>query len=594
MKTKELRQKYLDFFKEKDHKVIGSASLMPENDPTVLFTTAGMHPLVPFLLGQRHPQGKRLVDVQKCIRTTDIDEVGDTTHLTFFEMLGNWSLGDYWKEEAITWSYEFLTSKKWLGIDPESLSITVFEGDDDAPRDEESVEVWKKVGIPEDRIYYLPKKDNWWGPAGQTGPCGPCTEMFIEIKGIPKCSSDCQPGCNCGHFVEIWNDVFMEYNKQEDGTYIQLKQKNVDTGMGVERTAAILQGVPTVYDTDLFVPLIDKVREYIEKEDETEQDIRYIRIIVDHVKSAVMIMSDDRKISPSNVEHGYIVRRLLRKAILGLDKLGIEKNIMKELAEIVIDMYKGIYEEVERNREFVMDNLEREEKKFRRTLRKALRKFNRIYDKKGKITGEDAFLLFTSFGLPIEMTKDLAEERGFRIDMKTFREEFEQHRDISRSGSDKKFKGGLADHSEIITKLHTATHLLQAALRKILGETVKQKGSNITKDRLRFDFTFQRKLTKEELEQVEQLVNEVIEKDLKVTQEFMSIEEAEERGALAFFTETYGDEVSVYSVGDFSKEVCGGPHVEHTGVLEHFRIKKQENIGAGLVRIRAIVESKSS
>ncbi|TXT53845.1 MAG: Alanine--tRNA ligase [Candidatus Thorarchaeota archaeon] len=594
MKIDELRQKYLDFFKEKDHKVIGSASLMPENDPTVLFTTAGMHPLVPFLLGQKHPQGKRLVDVQKCIRTTDIDDVGDTTHLTFFEMLGNWSLGDYWKEEAITWSYEFLTSKKWLGLNPDTLSVTVFEGDDDAPRDEESAEIWKRIGIPEERIYYLPKKDNWWGPAGQTGPCGPCTEMFIEVKEIPKCSPDCRPGCSCGHFVEIWNDVFMQYNKQQDGTYVQLKQKNVDTGMGVERTAAMLQGVPTVYDTDAFTPLIAKIREHFEKEEESEEDLKYIRIIVDHVKSAVMIMADDRKIAPSNVEHGYIVRRLIRKAILGFDRLEIENDLMKDLAEIVIEMYKDVYDEVERNRDFVMENLDREAKKFRRTLRKALRKFNRIYDDKGKITGEDAFLLFTSFGLPIEMTKDLAEERGFKIDMQTFREEFEQHRDVSRSGSEKKFRGGLADHSEIITKLHTATHLLQAALRKVLGDAVKQNGSNITKDRLRFDFTFPRKLTTEELKEVEELVNKVIDRDLKVTQKFMPLDEALEKGALAFFKDTYGEEVSVYSVGDFSMEVCGGPHVEHTSVLGHFKIKKQENIGAGLVRIRAIVEPEKA
>ncbi|MHA2603523.1 MAG: alanine--tRNA ligase, partial [Candidatus Thorarchaeota archaeon SMTZ1-83] len=495
MLVKELRDLYMKFFREKNHAVIGSASLMPENDPTALYVMAGMHPLMPFLLGQKHPQGNRLVNVQKCIRTIDIDEVGDTTHLTFFEMLGNWSLNDYWKEEAITWSYDFLTSKKWLGFDPEKLSVTVFAGDDDAPRDNEAADVWKAVGIPEDRIYYLPKEDNWWGPPGKVGPCGPCTEMFIEVDEIPRCGSDCKPGCHCGHFVEVWNDVFMEYNLNEDGSYEKLKQRNIDTGMGVERTAAMLQGVPSVYDTEVFVPLMTKIRELSGKDQLSEEESRFAKIIADHVKSAVMIMADDAQIAPSNVEHGYIVRRLLRKAILGADKLGISKGFMTDLAEITIDMYKDIYDEVERNRDFIHKNLDREEAKFRRTLRKALGKFDRILEEDGNITGKDAFLLFTSFGLPLEMTRDLAEEKGIEIDIDEFREEFEQHREISRTATEGKFKGGLADHSEEITVLHTATHLLQAALRKVLGDSVRQSGSNITRERLRFDFTFDRKLT---------------------------------------------------------------------------------------------------
>ncbi|MHA2380475.1 MAG: alanine--tRNA ligase [Candidatus Thorarchaeota archaeon] len=590
MRVNELRDLYMKFFKEKNHAVIGSGSLMPENDPTALYVMAGMHPLMPFLLGQPHPQGNRLVNVQKCIRTIDIDEVGDTTHLTFFEMLGNWSLNDYWKKEAITWSYEFLTSKKWLGFDPEKLSVTVFAGDDDAPRDYDAVEVWKSVGIPEERIYYLPKEDNWWGPPGKVGPCGPCTEMFIEVDEILKCGPDCKPGCHCGHFVEVWNDVFMEYNLREDGTYERLEQRNIDTGMGVERTAAMLQGVPSVYDTEVFIPLMDKIRELSGKEEMSEKESQFAKIIADHVKSAVMIMADDAQIAPSNVEHGYIVRRLLRKAILSADKLGIDKGFMTGLADITIDIYKHIYDEVDRNRDFIYKNLDDEEAKFRKTLRKALGKFDRILEENGTITGKDAFLLFTSFGLPLEMTRDLAEEKGIEIDIDEFRKEFEQHREISRTATEGKFKGGLADHSEEITVLHTATHLLQAALRRVLGDSTRQSGSNITRERLRFDFTFDRKLSPDEVQQVEDLVNEIIEQDLEVEHTFMPYDDAIAQGAIAFFKDTYGVEVSVYKIGNFSMELCGGPHVERTGVLGRFKIAKQEKIGAGLIRIRAVVE----
>jgi len=589
---KELREIYLKFFKERNHSVIASASLFPEDDPTVLFTSAGMHPLVPYLLGQPHPEGRRLTNVQKCVRTTDIEDVGDTTHLTFFEMLGNWSLGDYWKKEAITWSYEFLTSKRWLGFDPDKLSVTVFSGDEDSPRDDEAAEVWKEVGIPEERIYFLGKEDNWW-IAGNAGPCGPCTEMFIEVDEIPKCGPSCRPGCNCGHFVEVWNDVFMSYRKLDDGTYEPLPMKSIDTGMGVERTAAMLQGVPTVFDTEAFVPLIDRVKELSTKDEFTEDDERLIRIIVDHVRSAVMIMADDRKIGPSNVEQGYIVRRLLRKAIHSADRLGIGQGFMHSLAEIVIQMFKDLYGEVERNREFIMSCLSAEESKFRKTLSKALRRFEKIYQETGTITGEDAFLLFTSFGLPLEMTRDLAEEKGIKIDMDEFTKQFEEHREISRTATQGKFKGGLAEHSEKIVKLHTATHLLQEALRRVLGDEVTQNGSNITEERLRFDFTFSRKLTPEEITKVEKIVNGVISKDLEVTQQFLSYDEAIKMGALAFFKENYGETVSVYSVGDFSMELCGGPHVERTGSLGVFKIDKQKKIGAGIVRVRATIEDAS-
>ncbi len=592
MKINELRSIYLKFFKEKGHSVIVSASLFPEDDPSVLFTSAGMHPLVPYLLGQTHPEGIRLTNFQKCIRTTDIEDVGDTTHLTFFEMLGNWSLGDYWKKEAITWSYEFLTSKKWLGFDPDKLSVTIFTGDEDSPRDDEAAEVWKSVGIPDERIYFLGKEDNWW-IAGNSGPCGPCSEMFIEVDEIPKCGPDCRPGCHCGHYVEVWNDVFMMYNKSEDGKYTPLKQQSIDTGMGVERTAAMLQGVPSVFDTEAFIPLIEKIKELSSMEEFTEEEDTQIRIIADHVRSAIMIMADDRQVGPSNVEQGYIVRRLLRKAIHSADRLNIGTGFMIELTDIVVDMFKDVYKEVERNQEFIIKNLKAEEEKFRKTLTKALRRFDRIFQESNTITGQDAFLLFTSFGLPLEMTRDLAEERGIAIDMEQFTKQFEEHREKSRTATQGKFKGGLADHSEEITKLHTATHLLQTALRKVLGNEVTQNGSNITDERLRFDFTFSRKLTPDEVEQVEKMINDVIAQDIAVEQSFMKYDDAIAKGALAFFKENYGEEVSVYNIGEFSLELCGGPHVESTAVLGKFRIAKQKKIGAGIVRIRAVLESNS-
>lgn len=589
MKISELRSMYLEFFKERGHAVIASASLIPEDDPSALFTSAGMHPLVPFLLGQPHPQGKRLTNVQKCVRTTDIDDVGDTTHLTFFEMLGNWSLGDYWKKQAISWSYEFLTSKKYLGFNPAKLSVTLFAGDADSPRDDEAADAWRSMGIPDEKIYFLGKEDNWW-IAGNSGPCGPCTEMFIEVDEIPKCSPDCRPGCNCGHFVEVWNDVFMMYFKSDEGVYTPLKQQSIDTGMGVERTAAMLQGVPSVFDTEAFVPLIEYIKKISPKEEFSEHDNTLIRVIADHVRSAIMIMADDRQIAPSNVEQGYIVRRLLRKAIHSADRLEIGRGFMAGLTDIVVDMFKDVYNEVERNREFILKNLDAEEKKFRTTLAKALRRFDKIYEETGTITGQDAFLLFTSFGLPLEMTRDLARERGVVIDMREFTRQFEEHREMSRTATQGKFKGGLADHSENITKLHTATHLLQAALRKVLGDSVQQNGSNITQERLRFDFTFPRKMTPEETGQVEKLVNDIIAKDLAVEHSFMPYDDAIEKGALAFFKENYGEIVSVYRVGKFSMELCGGPHVENTGVLGKFKIAKQEKIGAGILRIKAVLQ----
>ena len=590
MRVKELREMYLRFFKEKNHAIIPSDSLIPEHDPTALFTSAGMHPLVPYLLGQPHPMGRRLANCQKCIRTTDIEEVGDPTHLTFFEMLGNWSLGDYWKKEAITWSYEFLTDKKYLGFNPEKLAVTVFAGDEYSPRDNETMEIWKSVGLPEDRIYLLPREDNWWGPVGHVGPCGPCTEMFIELDDVPSCGSECRPGCECGHWFEVWNDVFMNYNQVDENQFEELEQRNVDTGMGVERTIAMIQGVKTVYEIETFHPIMKKIIEGSGKDELNKTDEMYAHIIADHIRAAVMIMSDDRQIAPSNVEQGYIVRRLIRKSVFSADQLGIEHGFLPELVDPIIEIYQDVYDEVKRNREFVITNLKDEEKKFRKTLNKALRKLEKILTDTGNITGEDAFLLFTSYGLPPEMTREIAEENGIRVDMEEFHKQFEEHREISRTATQGKFKSGLADHSEIVTKMHTATHLLQEALRRVLGDTVQQMGSNITPERLRFDFSFDRKMTQEEIKKVEDLVNDAIQKDLEVKREIMPYDEAIEKGALAFFKETYGDEVSVYSVGDFSMELCGGPHVEHTGVIGKFKIVKQKKIGANVVRVRAILE----
>ena len=473
MKAQDLKNKYFEFFKEKRHKLISSASLIPEHDPTVLFTTAGMHPLVPYLMGEKHPLGKRLVDVQKCIRTGDIEEVGDASHLTFFEMLGNWSIGDYWKKEAIEWSFEFLTSKKWLGLDKNELYVTVFAGDEDAQKDEESAKIWKSLGIPEERIFYLPKKDNWWGPAGSTGPCGPDTEMFYDA-GKEKCGKGCKPGCSCGKYFEVWNDVFMQYNKTKDGKYEPLKQKNVDTGMGVERTAAMLQGKNTVYEIETFAPIMKRIQ--IEAK---EQNTRSMRIIADHLRASAFILAE--KVAPSNLDQGYVLRKLIRRSIRHSRLLGIEReNFTSEIAKIVIDIYKNDYAGLNENKSFILEELEKEEKKFKKTLATGLREFNKMIKQDSGITGKEAFILFSSYGFPWEMTQELAEEKGLGIDKSDFEKEFKRHQDLSRAGAEKRFKGGLADSSEESKRLHTATHLLNEALRKVISKDIVQKGSNIT------------------------------------------------------------------------------------------------------------------
>ena len=589
MQANELIKKFLEFFKGKKHAIISSASLIPEHDPTVLFTTAGMHPLVPYLMGLPHPQGKRLADVQKCIRTGDIDDVGDPSHLTFFQMLGNWSLGDYFKEEAIKLSYEFLTDKKWLGLDPKKLSVTCFAGDEDAPKDEVSSKVWHDLGIPKERIFFLPKKDNWWGPAGKTGPCGPDTEMFIDT-GKEKCSKDCKPGCNCGKYFEIWNDVFMEYNKEEDGTYEKLKQQNVDTGMGVERTIAVLNKKKTVYETETFVPIIEEIKKHAKVNSYGEEEQKALRVISDHLRASVFILGDENKVVPSNIDQGYILRRFIRRSIRYGRKLGIEGNFCADVAKIIVEINKEQWPILEKNKQFIFDELKKEEEKFNKTLSKGLSKLDKMI-KDNKISGTEAFLLFQSFGFPIEMTEELAKEKGIKVDRKGFDEEFQKHQELSRQGAEKRFKGGLADHSEETTKLHTATHLLNQALREILKKPdIFQKGSNITPERLRFDFNFDRKVTPEELKKVEDWVNQRIKEELPVIREELTVEEAKKKGAQGVFEHKYGEKVFVYSIGDKSIEICGGPHIKNTKELKYFKIKKEESIAAGVRRIKAVLE----
>jgi alanyl-tRNA synthetase len=593
MTANELRKKYIDFFVSKGHAHITGASLIPENDPTVLFTTAGMHPLVPYIIGAEHPAGNRLTDYQKCIRTGDIDSVGDTSHLTFFEMLGNWSLGAYFKKEAISYSYEFMT--KVLNIDPANLSVTVFEGDDEVPCDNESAEIWASLGIPRERIFFMPREDNWWGPAGETGPCGPDTEMFIDT-GQPKCGPDCKPGCHCGKYLEIWNNVLMQYQKNKDGSFSEMARKCIDTGMGLERTTAILEGKKSVYETELFIPIIDAIEQLADYSYGKGGDLDIsVRIIADHIKTSVFILGDQRGMAPSNVGQGYILRRLIRRAVRHARKLGIQGQFMGKLAEVVLAMYRDIYPELEEHRDFIMENLSGEENKFSETLFKGEKEFEKVYEgmMKGpcrQISGRVAFRLYDTFGFPIELTQELATEKGLDVDLNGFYEAFQKHQEVSRAGAQEQFKGGLQDHSELTTALHTATHLLHESLCKVLGGYVKQLGSNITAERLRFDFNHDCPMTKEEIQKVEDMVNEQIKKDLPVECKVLTLDEAKEEGAFAQFSAKYGEQVKVYSIGDFSKEVCGGPHVTHTGDMGHFRILKEQSSSAGVRRIKAVLE----
>lgn len=648
--SNELRSLFLKFFQDHGHAVISSASVIPENDPTVLFTTAGMHPLVPYLMGAKHPAGTRLTDVQKCVRTGDIEDVGDFSHLTFFEMLGNWSLGDYFKKEMIPWSWEFLTSPEYLGLPKERLAFSVFAGDDDCPRDEESAQLWRDCGVADDHIFFLPKENNWWGPAGVTGPCGPDTEMFIITDKEP-CGPDCSPACSCGRYLEIWNDVFMQYNKNAEGKFEPLSQKNVDTGMGLERTICVLNGKKSVYETDAFTGILAKIAELSGKTyGSDEETTKAFRIIADHMRTSTFIMGDDRGVSPSNVDQGYVLRRLIRRAVRYGMGIGMPDGFTGEIAKVIIAQYQDVYPELKRNETFVLEQLSLEESRFARTLRQGEKEFEKIFinvqntramlqsilsaaDKlavaqeyaqtkklrpspdmmpiiqaaqagdEAALTeavnarlstlnvmdGRSAFKLYDTYGFPIEMTIELAKEKGLTVDEKDFAERFKQHQATSHAGAEQRFKGGLADHSEQTACLHTATHLLHAALRKVLGPEVAQKGSNITAERLRFDFSFGRKMTAEELAEVEKLVNEAIAAKAPIVCTETTVAEAKAEGAIGLFESKYGEKVKMYTMGSFSKEICGGPHASNTGDLVSFKIKKEESSSAGVRRIKAVI-----
>lgn len=589
MTANELRTMYVNFFKERGHREIASASLLPENDPTVLFTTAGMHPLVPYLLGEKHPEGNRLTDIQKCLRTCDIDEVGDDVHLTFFEMMGNWSLGDYFKQESITMSFNFLTT--CLHIPKERLAVTVFEGDDTVPADTEAEEIWRSLGLTGEQVFRYGREENWWGPAGQTGPCGPDSEIFYDF-GKPKCGPDCGPSCHCGKYVEIWNNVFLRYNKDADGNFSELKQKNIDTGMGLERVLTILNGKSTVYDTELFLPIRGKLEEILKSFEKSISE-RDKRIICEHIRAITFILGDPKKISPSNTEQGYILRRLIRRIIRLLKKAEINTNQLCSLSEAIIDQYQEVYPELRENRDHILEQLQKEYDLFAKTFDDGMKKANRYLDQLGEngiLDGALAFKLYDTYGFPIEFTSELASEKGYSVDMDGFHKKFEEHQEKSRQGAEGKFAGGLADHNEQTARLHTATHLLNGALRKVLGDEVSQRGSNITSERLRFDFSFHRKVTQEELDQVSSIVNEAIDKKIDVIAEEMTLESAYESGAIGVFSAKYGEMVKVYTIPGYSKEICGGPHAKNTGELISFRIIKEEASSAGVRRIKAVIE----
>ena len=599
MTANDLRSIYIEFFKSKNHAEISGQSLIPENDPSVLFTTAGMHPLVPYLLGEKHPAGTRLTDYQKCIRTGDIDEVGDPSHLTCFEMLGNWSLGDYFKKESIAFSYEFLTSPKWLGLDPRKISVTVFAGDENAPRDEEAATFWKENGMPEDKIAYLPASDNWWA-AGPTGPCGPDTEIFYWVgEGLPPAGSN--KGTDSANWMEIWNNVFMQFNRVDEKTLVPLPKQNVDTGMGLERTNCILQGKTSVYLTEVFQPIIKTIEGlsgYTYGTDD-EKD-KSVRIIADHSRSSVFILGDQKGVTPDRVGAGYVLRRLIRRAVRHGMKLGIEKDFMAEVAATVIENFKNAYPELEENKEKVFRELTAEEAKFRTTLKKGEAEFqkllpNLLKNPKKIISGKVAYNLYETYGYPLELTQELGAENGFTVDVEGFKEAERKHQEASKTAEAGSAKGGLAEQSDVTTKYHTATHLLQQALVNVLGNQVAQKGSNINNERMRFDFTFERPMTKEEIAQVEAIVNEKINEDLPVTMQVMPLDAAKASGARALFTNKYGEDVKVYTIGKdaekdwFSKEVCGGPHVQHTAQIGKFKIEKEQSSSAGVRRIRATI-----
>ncbi len=581
MKGIELRNKFLEFFKSKNHTIISGAPLIPENDPTVLFTTAGMQPLVPYLKGEKHPGGTRLADYQKCVRTNDIDEVGDNRHLTFFEMLGNWSLGDYFKQDSIRFSYEFLT--KVLNIPSEKISVTCFGGDSDAPRDKEAAKVWEECGIPKERIYFFGKDDNWWGQ--EAGPCGPDTEIFYDTGAKPCCES-CNPSCDCGKYIEIWNNVFMQYNKKDDGTYEPLAQKNVDTGMGLERMLFLLQGKNNVFETELFSPIIDKVRSLsLEPNDES------LRIISDHMRSSSLLICDG--VLPSNVGQGYILRRLIRRTIRHMRKIGFDVDRITEVCETLVDSLSDMYPELNANKDNIIEQVKKEKNRFMNTLIKGEKEFGKILNKlkienSDMIDGHSLFRLYDTFGFPPEVTAELAKENGLKVDMEGYKKLFEEHQNKSRQETAGTFKGGLADHSEVTVAYHTVAHLLLESLQRILGNHVEQKGSNITSERVRFDFSHPEKVSREILDKVENMINEQIDRGLVVTCEEMPLDKAREYGAKGVFNSKYGEMVKVYTIGDFSKEICGGPHVDNTSKLKHVKIVKEESAASGIRRVKVV------
>ena len=580
-----IRKKYLDFYKAREHAQIASASLQPENDPTVLFTTAGMHPLVPYLMGAPHPLGKRLVNSQKCVRTQDIDEVGDDWHCTFFEMLGNWSLGNYFKKEAISWTHEFIT--KELGFDQNRLAVTVFGGDENTPPDETSYEVWQSLGYPPERIFRLGRKDNFWGPVGASGPCGPDSETFFITrdyctKNDPKCS----PACNCGRYVEICNNVFMEYNKHADGTFTKLPQPNVDFGMGLLRVASIMSGASSVYESDIYT----KAMTYL-KQTAPGLSVKSQRIVADHLQAALFAIADG--VTPSNVGAGYIVRRVLRRAFRLANQVNLEPHYIDAIVDSFIDIYSSHYEDLLKKRNAIIHEIRDEEQKFAKALGQGLKhlekELTRLAVGETVIPGQLAFFMFETYGFPLEVTQEIANERGLSVDVDAYEKAYAEHQAKSRMAGEKLFKGGLADSSEETTRLHTATHLLHEALRRVLGPHVEQKGSNITPERLRFDFSHAEKMTKEQLEAVEKLVNEAIAKSHEVHLENMTVDQAKARGAIGLFEDRYADRINVYFIGDFSTEICGGPHVRNTRELGQFKIQKEEASSRGVRRIKAVL-----
>jgi len=588
--SKELRRKWIEFYESKGHTNIGAVSLIGDGTTGVMFNVAGMQPLMPYLLGKAHPKGKRLCNVQGCVRLIDIESVGDASHFTFFEMMGNWSLGDYFKKESITFSFDFLT--KVLGIDVDKISVTVFKGDEDAPRDEESADIWNSLGIPRDHIFYLDKKHNWWGPAGITGPCGPDTEIFMDT-GKPKCSEHCDPSCDCGKYVEIWNNVFMQYNKTKEGTFEPLKQKNVDTGMGLERTVCMLAGVGSVYETDFFSDVIAMLEEMSgHSYKESESVTKAMRIISDHIRTATFIMGDERGVTPSNVDQGYVLRRLIRRAVRYARVIDLDAKRLIEISDKYVSKYGDVYPELCENKAKVLSELETEIDRFTRTLENGLKELYKVlkYVNGDTLNGKTAFRLYDTYGFPIEMTEELAKEEGYKVDIEGYHKAFEEHQKKSQAGAEQKFKGGLQDNTELTTNLHTATHIMLQSLKRVLGEEVNQKGSNITAERLRFDFNFSRPMTKEEIEKVENMVNDVISKDLTITCEEMTVDEAMKKNAIGVFGSRYGEIVKVYSIGDFDVQICGGPHAERTGILGKFKIVKEQSSSAGVRRIKAVLE----